>query len=79
VRRLLALGLAALDGAALTAGIAQAALWLNFSRTSAEPGGTVFVRTAGTGALAGVKQWPVRVYPGRADPIPLDVPFGAAC
>ena len=39
VRRLLALGLAALAVAALTAGIAQAALWLNFSRASAEPGG----------------------------------------
>ena len=62
VRRLLALGLAALAVAALTAGIAQAALWLNFSRASAAPGEVVFVRTAGTGALAGARTRPVRVY-----------------
>ena len=62
VRRLLALGLAALIGAALTAGIARAALWLNFSRASAAPGEVVFVRTAGTGALAGARTRPVRVF-----------------
>lgn len=62
VRRLVVLGLAALAAAALTAGIAQAALWLNFSKASAEPGGIVYVRTAGSGALAGAKQRPVRVF-----------------
>lgn len=62
VRRLVVLGLAALAAAALTAGVAQAALWLNFSRASAEPGEVVFVRTAGTGALAGARSRPVRVF-----------------
>lgn len=47
---------------ALTAGVAQAALWLNFSRASAEPGEVVFVRTAGIGALAGARSRPVRVF-----------------
>ena len=62
MRRLLVLGLAALAIVALTAGIAQAALWLNFSKASAEPGEVVFVRTAGTGALAGARSRPVRVF-----------------
>jgi hypothetical protein len=66
VRRLVVLGLAALAVAALTAGIAQAALWLNFSRASAEPGGTVFVRTAGTGALSGARKRPVRIFLAEA-------------
>ena len=62
MRRLVLIGLAALAAAALTAGIAQAALWLNFSKTSAEPGQIVFVRTTGTGALAGARRRPVRVF-----------------
>ncbi len=73
VRRLLVLGLAALVVAALTAGIANAALWLNFSKASAEPGEVVFVRTAGTGALAGARSatgpnLPRAVCRGGADP-----------
>jgi hypothetical protein len=62
VRRLVVLGLAALAVAAVTAGIAHAALWLNFSRASAEPGGIVYVRTAGTGALSGARKRPVRIF-----------------
>ena len=62
VGRLGIVGLVALAVAVVTAGIAHAALWLNFSRASAEPGEIVYVRTAGTGALAGARKRPVRVF-----------------
>jgi hypothetical protein len=51
VRRLVVLGLAALAAAALTAGIAHAALWLNFStffqRDPSHPFRVKRVRAAG--------------------------------
>ncbi len=62
VRRLVIVGIATLAVAALAAGISHAALWLNFSRASAEPGDFVYVRTAGIGALSGARQRPVRVF-----------------
>jgi hypothetical protein len=51
VRRLISGSLFAVLLAALAAGSAQAALWLLFSRASAEPGDVVLVRTGGNGAL----------------------------
>ncbi len=54
--------------AVLAAGSAHAALWLLFSRTSAEPGDVVLVRTGGNGALLEAKRrgetrrWPLRVF-----------------
>lgn len=68
VRRLVVIALLGALLAALAAGSAHAALWLLFSKTSAEPGDVVVVRTGGKGALleakrrGEAKRWPLRVF-----------------
>jgi hypothetical protein len=68
VRRLIVIALLGALLAALVAGSAHAALGLLFSKTSAEPGDVVFVRTGGNGALlqarrrGETKRWPLRVF-----------------
>lgn len=68
VRRIVPLAALAILALALAAGGANAALWLLFSRTTAEPGDTVVVRTGGRGALlvakrrGDLRRWPLRVF-----------------
>jgi hypothetical protein len=68
VRRLVVIALLGALLAALAAGSTDAALWLLFSKTSAQPGDLVFVRTGGNGALLAAskrgetKRWPLRVF-----------------
>jgi hypothetical protein len=65
VRRLVVIVFLGALLAALAAGSAHAALWLLFSKTSAQPGDLVFMRTAGNGALLEAKKrgeterWPL--------------------
>jgi hypothetical protein len=68
VRRFAVIAALATLTAAVVAAGAQAALFLLFSRTVAEPGEFVLVRTGGNGALLAAKRrgelrrWPVRVF-----------------